>query len=888
MSIDKFTASLGKGIGPGATWHKVDFHVHMPGSPGYEYQEADAAEQLGRTLDEGRYSIAVILKHQGFPSPAELSALKAYCPGTTLVPGAEINVIVDALSKKIGKDYFFHCILAVDPSDGDYGYVLRKAREEFTYREGEYPAGFRSSVLDLGRFFREHGAILIPAHLHQSRDPSTSRSIDDLYDDDAFLGFVADAAFDALEVRQLATANFFEGASRTADGLAIPGITCVRSSDAHHHLHITERTRATWVRMELPTFAELRAALSFQHRVSLSAPSSTHGRVVGLHVVGAFVPEMWVALNEGLNAFIGSKGSGKTALLECLRFVLNTPVPSDRADSVKRHIAHILGSSGYVEALIQLPNGERLLISRRADSPDRVAIVDAGGRTTARGLQDPLPLPVSILGWHEIERIAESPDARIGLLDRIGDPTAIHQHYDGIRKKVEHARDLMPILQRESKRLNGALRDLWGLQEKRQTLQRLEQGAMLALQQQYEWYLSTEQKLEGLSKAAINSHGGVKDAVTNHLSLDAAWLGDGPLPPLVVDALRAVALTLNHHVETETLSVGVLQGALGGVVDAVRLASETVAAGFASFRDSVYSPRVDALSPQDRQILTHQIQVLEETKRLPLVEALCQGLLRSVAVLAGELREICDAILAEREAIIKARLELVASLNATLQGVQLRFMRSASRRGRQGFHSRHGDEGRALLGYVESFGNAEMYHNLRMLFHRLCELSLEQGSWRLEDALWDIRLAELFGVAEEDDIEISLEVGKAGYVSMENLSAGQRCVAVFPLLLRNSKGPLVIDQPEDNLDNRYIADLIAPDLCARKSRQQFIVTSHNANLVVLTDADLIVHMDSDGRTCVTLADGFLACPASRVRDAVLNVLDGGKAALEARQRKYGA
>src|SRR4030088_2848002 len=75
----------------------------------------------------------------------------------------------------------------------------------------------------------------------------------------------------------------------------------------------------------------------------------------------------------------------------------------------------------------------------------------------------------------------------------------------------------------------------------------------------------------------------------------------------------------------------------------------------------------------------------------------------------------------------------------------------------------------------------------------------------------------------------------------QNLSAGQRCVAVFPLLLRNTKGPLVIDQPEDNLDNRYIADIIAPDLLERKRGQHFLVTSHNANLVVLTDADLIIH-----------------------------------------------
>jgi len=136
-------------------------------------------------------------------------------------------------------------------------------------------------------------------------------------------------------------------------------------------------------------------------------------------------------------------------------------------------------------------------------------------------------------------------------------------------------------------------------------------------------------------------------------------------------------------------------------------------------------------------------------------------------------------------------------------------------------------------------------------------------------------------------VEIALQVGTAGFVSIQNLSAGQRCTAVFPLLLRNARGPLIIDQPEDNLDNRHIADSIAPDLLFRKSEQQYITTSHNANLVVLTDADLILHVHSDGRRGWIESAGFLACPQSQIKRAVLDILDGGEAALEARRRKYG-
>ena len=378
MTLTEFRKQLAYSpIGKGAAWLRADFHIHEPGSSDYEDKEGDAASRLGRAIDQGEYRFAVILKHQEFPTRAELASLQKHCRNTTLIPGAELNVFVDALSKKIGKDYFFHCILAVDPeAEGEYNFVLQKAKEDFSYRPGDYPAGFRSSILDLGKFFRKNGALFIPAHLHQSKGPENSRSIDDVYDDDAFLGFIQDGAFDALEVRSASTAVFFDGKHKTTDGRLIPAAVCVASSDAHHHDHIPQRNRSTWIRAERATFNELKAAISFRHRVSLQQPQMSHARIAGVHVKGAFIPEAWVPLNEGFNALIGSKGSGKTALVECIRFALNTPIPADRKEQVSRHISHVLGSSGYVECLVVNGDGSELLITRRADAPDRISLLD--------------------------------------------------------------------------------------------------------------------------------------------------------------------------------------------------------------------------------------------------------------------------------------------------------------------------------------------------------------------------------------------------------------------------------------------------------------------------------------------------------------------------------
>ena len=143
-------------------------------------------------------------------------------------------------------------------------------------------------------------------------------------------------------------------------------------------------------------------------------------------------------------------------------------------------------------------------------------------------------------------------------------------------------------------------------------------------------------------------------------------------------------------------------------------------------------------------------------------------------------------------------------------------------------------------------------------------------------------------VTENDDLSISFDpYGNGGYKPIDQLSAGQRCTAMFPLLLQLKQGPLVIDQPEDNLDNRHIASKISPVITRDKAKRQIIMTSHNANLLVLSDPENVVVYEGTGVTGVIVEQGFLATRESKVTKHVLDILDGGEKALEMRYAKYG-
>ena len=111
------------------------------------------------------------------------------------------------------------------------------------------------------------------------------------------------------------------------------------------------------------------------------------------------------------------------------------------------------------------------------------------------------------------------------------------------------------------------------------------------------------------------------------------------------------------------------------------------------------------------------------------------------------------------------------------------------------------------------------------------------------------------------------------------------------LLADDDSAPLVIDQPEDDLDNAFIADDIVPRLRSEKQRRQFILSTHNPNIPVLGDAEQIIRLSAegeavDGGRATVLPEHKGSLDRSSVRE-VLEGLEGGKEAFERRRRRYG-
>jgi len=121
---------------------------------------------------------------------------------------------------------------------------------------------------------------------------------------------------------------------------------------------------------------------------------------------------------------------------------------------------------------------------------------------------------------------------------------------------------------------------------------------------------------------------------------------------------------------------------------------------------------------------------------------------------------------------------------------------------------------------------------------------------------------------------------------LHKLSGGRRVAVLLSLVLESDDvTPLIIDQPEDQLDNRFLNETIIPALHRLKGKRQVIFATHNANLVVNGDADQVIALEADAEHGRIYAEG--AIEDRKVREAILRTLDGGEAAFRLRRAKYG-
>ena len=150
------------------------------------------------------------------------------------------------------------------------------------------------------------------------------------------------------------------------------------------------------------------------------------------------------------------------------------------------------------------------------------------------------------------------------------------------------------------------------------------------------------------------------------------------------------------------------------------------------------------------------------------------------------------------------------------------------------------------------------------------------GTLSLPEVTFQLETVELLDLPR-----IELRDGTT-YKDSQSLSTGQKCTTILPILLLDSENPLLVDQPEDNLDNRFIFETIVESIRIVRHRRQLIFVTHNPNIPVLGDADRVFVLDSDGTTSCNTNVGTV----DEVKSQIVTLLEGGEDAFKARKLRY--
>lgn len=869
-----------------ARWYKVDLHNHTPMSDDYQNKDRSSSiDLISEQIQKSGLGIVMFTDHEQLPEQSFTEELQRRT-GRLILRGVELNVFVDALDKtgnRVSKDFYYHLLVGFDPEGAyspDYwlAHIYRECRKETRTVGQKEIVGLTASLDELADTLKDSNALIIPAHLHSSKSPEDTRSVDVIYSDRDFLKY-AKHVFTALEVTSITTANFFDGNHEETEYLQK---TCIRSSDSHKPEIIG--SRCSYALMEDASYSELKAALGLPFRISLEPPSEPASYIIGMNICGTFFQDLWISFSPYCNVLIGIKGSGKTSVLESLRFAFGAEVPVSHASAVNSHLNAILGATGSVSVLIKRPDGAKMLVQRSiADKNFVVTFED--DRQEQFTEPESLLFPTYILGWHEIEQAATDINIRRTYMDTIA------------------GRNQIRILEERAKALAGQIQDKHGvvaqrytvyrdldrqasrLQELRKSLQQLTEANLITLRNSYQSATDQREALNHSIDILKRAHPQAITHVNQLLPIQETQFVplQSPLDEAIVKVRQLIA-ELKSNAEARGADI---QQNIIATVSALEEQRTLVEESFQEFLIH-YEEQLKTLSPEERRLLETHRDVLEQTKALAGIETEREHVRLEIVGLLEELVSLCNELANCLDERTSRRQEKVENLATKLlgAGVHLSIIKQQQSTEFQELSNRYGNGARAI-----SELKAKLPDRLSHLVMRRAygDLMSNLGYDYANLLFGSSEIGYFLGVFENDDIRIAFKVGKTGqeYSPIDQLSAGQRCTAIFPILLNLDYGSLIIDQPEDNLDNRHIAGAIAPALLENKRSRQMIFTSHNANLVVLSDAECITLFESDGSQGRCQEQGFFSTPTSKIANHVMEVLDGGEKALKLRALKYG-
>ena len=866
---------------PGARWWKFDFHTHTPKSMDFNDKKMTPESWLKAFMEKKIDCVAITDHNSGGWIDILQEELKKiedrephwYHP-LYLFPGVEIsahgNVHVLAI---------FGC----NKNKSDIDNLLDAVNYQGT--KGDSNGVTTKSLTEVVDEIAERGGIPLPAHTDKTR--GLFKELEGL----TLQQILENENIDAME---LCDSNYQKPQLYTDEKVQW---TEIKGSDTHSCNDPTFGT-FTWIKMDKPSIEGLKLALrdgdASVNRIMNENPNDLPEYFIkSLEVSKAKYigrPEpLNCRFSPFLNTIIGGRGSGKSTLLEFMRLALQRDTDLHKALKMESRkyfdvdmeedgsllIEDSKISLTYCKGKVQY----RLNWSHNPDYPLLEEEKDGIWSSCAGEIKS--LFPVRIYSQKEIFELAKEPSALIEIIDEAPAVEAArlktqNKNLVNRYKQIEgRQRELNNKISQENK-LRGELND-----QARQIEQIEKSGHKEVLQNYRErqkqlneldsleskWKEMCDQLLETLEKITPSDFyqelfSENKDILSDLKRTNDKWSSIHSK----LKKLRKEAKSIITEWQAEKDVAPWMQD-LESDID--------------RYEQSRSDLEQQGIDPDKYHLLLTQQKSIQ--KELDLIDEY-QSLQRT---LESEKKEVFDQIRANRKALSKKRQEFLTSVLHDNQFVsievlpfgeewdeienKIRYILQCPDRFDRDFEGLkkiyeqgNGDKIKETINAIRN-GDREAEH--RSFTTRLQALSPESI---IDLNLW----------FPEDNLKITFGPNQQ---PIKRGSPGEKAAALLAFILSYGDEPLLLDQPEDDLDNELIYDLIVRQLRETKTKRQVIVVTHNANIVVNGDAEMVLPL------VVRNGQTYVQQPASiqekEVREAICNILEGGEKAFEQRYKR---
>lgn len=757
------------------------------------------------------------------------------------------------------------------------------------------------SFSELLELVRERGGISIAAHVTQSKGLLHSlhgQACIRAWRDPNLMAVQIPGSIDDLpQDKKAIITNRNPDYRRTPPRALDLAVAILNADDVTGPDSLDEPTATSYIKMSEISIEGLRQSFldpGSRIRLGKDQPAEAeHSEILAIAWQGGFLDNMAIRLNENLNVLVGGRGTGKSTIVESIRYALGIPPRAEEARRIHESIIKNVVKAGTKIAMLvrsRKPALVEYVIERTVPNPPIVR--SAMGEVLPLAPRDIFPA-IEVYGQHEISEIANSAERRTSLLSRfIARDAEIERRKVELKRALDKSRGEIQTIQREN---DQAVERLSLLPRIEETLKAY-QSAGLEQKLELQTLLLREERVFTLVPERLQLIGDAAAELSRELPLDTAFVAERALNGLpnrdLLSQVQPILDDLNGRVSAAADEIkNAITEARARIDDVRRLWTERKKSVEEEYQRVLRELQKSKVNAEEFMQLRRQIEELRPLRER--MDLLARSLREQMSRRRNLLAEWEDVLRTEFQQLERAAKKVTRQLRGR---VRVTVVSSGNRKPLEDFLRDH--VGGRVANAIEAF-NAVPTLSLREIAED-CRAGKDTlaTKYRIPPAQADkiCQVSEDVKMLLEElelpaTTQIQLNVAAEGqpeeWKALDDLSTGQKATAILLLLLLESDAPLMVDQPEDDLDNRFISEGIVPKMREEKQRRQFIFATHNANIPVLGDAELILGLRAREDHGDIPPENVGSIDSHSVQKLVEETLEGGREAFEVRRLKYG-